>query len=284
MSLNTDQRMFWFRGSTMAVGGRIVSPVSENIDAQAACILPPTGGFAAASIDRFNYKNIISFKRATGTVSGQKVEYKGNKAGKAQVKGETLVTVAIDGLNVLDVITADRVVARMTSRHAKNEEAEPQFEPEMLPFGSYFENLRIGGELVGLRPYSELVREGTYTKLIECHTGGRDTFKFTDAHGDADGARIMNAVRSAKQTPSVSDQVLLAPLFNLGDWKSAPSDRKKLGGEHGIPIPGFGIVYFGEYLITRTSRRLTMLRIELGCPITGSIVCGNVDTNGHWDP
>ena len=70
----------------------------------------------------------------------------------------------------------------------------------------------------------------------------------------------------------------------IGRGDTAVPAGSTMNGEHGILIPGFGVVYFGEYLITPTSRRLTMLRIELGCPITGSIVCGYVDANGHWDP
>lgn len=95
MSHKENERMFWFRGSTMAVGGRIVSPVCENIDAQAASVLPPTGGFAAASVGGFNYKNIIRFDRATSTVSGQKVEHGKNAIGERIKTGDTLVTVAI---------------------------------------------------------------------------------------------------------------------------------------------------------------------------------------------
>lgn len=148
MSLKTNEHAFWFRGSTMVMGGRIVSPVCDNIDAQGACVLPPMGTFAATSIGRFDYKNIVGFERATSTVSGQKVTHDGITS------GDTLVTVAIEGLNILDAITADRVVARMTSTHAEKKKGS---EPEALPFGSHFENLRIGGVPVELGPYAELM-------------------------------------------------------------------------------------------------------------------------------
>jgi hypothetical protein len=266
MSHNTNERMFWFRGSTMALGGRIVSPVCENIDAQAASVLPPTGGFAAASVGEFNYKNIIRFDRATSTVSGQKVEHGKNAIGETNKTGDTLVTVAIEGLNILDVITADRVVARMTSSHAIDTS-----EPGAVPFGSYFENLRIGGIPIKLRPYRELVCEGTYQALTappHC----ANSFPFIDVNG------------MSKPLPAERDKVLMAPLFNVDRGRAAAVVGSTKSGVHGIRIPGFGTVYFGEYLITRASRRLTMLRVELGCPITGSIVCANVDTNGHWDP
>lgn len=277
MSFKTNERRFWFRGSTMAVGGRIESPVCENIEAQCASVLPAIGGFAATSVDRFDYKNIIGFRRATSTVSGQKVKHENAKHGSG-TSYDTLVTVAIEDLNILDVITADRVVARMTSTHSDDGR-----EPEALPFGSHFENLRIGGVPVELRPYAKLVSQGSYQNLTETRldrSGHSDSFPFIRANGES----IENEEPRAKATrggsSSVSDTVLLAPLFK----KAVVPEGSETSGAHGIRIPGFGIVYLGEYLITRASRRLTMLRIELGCPVTGSIVCANVDINGHLDP
>jgi hypothetical protein len=282
MSHKANERMFWFRGSTMAVGGRIESPVCENIDAQGACVLPPIGGFAAASVDGFNYKNIIAFERATSTVSGQKTTHDGKTA------GETLVTVAIEGLNVLDVITADRVVARMTSRHVKDEK-QPRSQPEILPFGSCFENLRIGGVPIDLRPYPELVCEGRHEGLLKAcaqSPGQSERFRWIDSNGTpllTDQAPPKNKKGLQYSEPG-ADRAHLAPLFKVGKGNAAAPTGSAMSGEHGIRIPGFGVVYFGEYLITRASRRLTMIRIELGCPISGSIVCAHVDSNGHWDP
>jgi hypothetical protein len=204
-----------------------------------------------------------------------------------ETAGETLVTVAIDGLNILDVITADRVVARMTSRDAKDERDRLP-NPEILPFGSHFENLRIGGIPVELTPYLDLVREGHHEALIRPQvgdTGESERFPWVDSNGVPD--REDNAVPERPGTPRarpVADRARLAPLFNVGRSRAAALAGSAMHGAHGIRIPGFGVVFFGEYLVTRASRRLTMMRIELGCPITGSIVCANVDSNGHWDP
>ena len=39
--------------------------------------------------------------------------------------------------------------------------------------------------------------------------------------------------------------------------------------QHVVTVPDFGKIFFGELLITDQSRRLTMLRLELGSPIGG---------------
>jgi hypothetical protein len=281
MSHKASERMFWFRGGTMVAGGRIESPIRDNIDAQGACVLPPTGGFAAASVGRFDYRNILRFERATSTVSGQIATHGREEA------GETLVTVAIEGLNVLDVITADRVVARMTSRHVKDERGR-HTDPEILPFGSHFENLRIGGIPVELTPYRELVREGHHDALIESRSACADedgSFPWIDSNGEDRRADDGSPEEPGSSRPgSRREGARLAPLFDVGRSRAAALAGSERHGAHGIRIPGFGVAYFGEYLVTRASRRLTMLRIELGCPISGRIVCANVDSNGHWDP
>jgi hypothetical protein len=52
--------------------------------------------------------------------------------------------------------------------------------------------------------------------------------------------------------------------------------------QHVVTVPDFGKIFFGEILITDQSRRLTMVRLELGSPIGGVVACGEVETNGSW--
>jgi hypothetical protein len=268
MSHDKDERRFWFRGSTMAVGGQITSPIRESIEPQGACVLSPGGGYASAAVENFNFRNIVRFERVTSILSGQKVRHDGGLA------GETLVTTAIEGLNILDVITADRVVARITSQHKENER-----ESEILPFGSQFENLRIGGIPIELESYPELLGGGRYKEIT--HSSRSGSFPFIDANGNPIKTE---EPQEQKESRFPSDRTLLAPLFRLDKKKGVVPVGCRTKGQHGILVPGFGIVYLGEYLITRDSRQLTMLRIELGCPISGSIVCANAIGNGHWDP
>ena len=47
-----------------------------------------------------------------------------------------------------------------------------------------------------------------------------------------------------------------------------------------IDIPQFGSVYLGELFISPDARRLTMLRVELGCAIEGTLLACELD--GHW--
>jgi hypothetical protein len=51
---------------------------------------------------------------------------------------------------------------------------------------------------------------------------------------------------------------------------------------HSVIVPEFGRIFFGELLIAADSRRLTMVRLELGSRMGGSMACAEVESNGTW--
>lgn len=273
MSHQPRDRTFWFRGNAVAFGGQIESPICETLDAQGSSVLPPTGGFASASVGGFNYKNIVAFERASSTVAGRVSEHDGQRT------YDTQVTVAVEGLNVLDMVTADRVVARLTSTHP-----EEKSEAEMLPIGSYFENLRIAGVEVEMTPHPELARAPDYATLTEVCVK-----QFGDIPGNPKDLEVgpdpeIPAWRPGQPSLVFQDRLILAPLFEAAEQRGYPPAGAKTVGGTGIYVPNFGTIYLGEYLITRHSRRLTMLRIELGCPVRGTVVAASGENNGHLWP
>ena len=51
-----------------------------------------------------------------------------------------------------------------------------------------------------------------------------------------------------------------------------------------LEIPELGKIFFGEILVASHSRRLTMLRLDLGSPVGGLLAFSEVETNGTWYP
>jgi len=49
-----------------------------------------------------------------------------------------------------------------------------------------------------------------------------------------------------------------------------------------VTIPDFGRLFFGELLISRYDRRLTMLRGALGSDSGGDVSGSDVQDNGSW--
>jgi hypothetical protein len=66
------------------------------------------------------------------------------------------------------------------------------------------------------------------------------------------------------------------------DWAKEKNHPTAKIDHHRIIIPDFGIVYFGEIIVTSDERRLTMLRVEFGSPTGGAFACSEADTNGSW--
>jgi len=79
----------------------------------------------------FRLENIISYTAAHTQVSG----HRSRKNPKAFV---TLATSSVENLNVLNVVTADRVVGQISTTHYPNE-----YSPKVTFLGTHFENLRI---------------------------------------------------------------------------------------------------------------------------------------------
>jgi hypothetical protein len=149
---------FAFRASAAALGGFFTRPIHEPLPVQAASVLPSVGGYGSARAENFRFHELISFKAAYTQVIG--VEY--NEDGRRE--RSTLALAVVENLNVLDMVTADRVVGRLVSE-TDLEVAKTDTELTWLPQGSYFVNLRIGGRRVEPAPqealmYRALTHEG----------------------------------------------------------------------------------------------------------------------------
>ena len=67
-------------------------------------------------------------------------------------------------------------------------------------------------------------------------------------------------------------------------WANAPHPTATIDG-HALIIPDFGRVFFGEMVITECSRRLTMVRCQLGSADGGELSAAEGEANGHtWPP
>jgi hypothetical protein len=77
--------------------------------------------------------------------------------------------------------------------------------------------------------------------------------------------------------------VLYTSLVNDLKWKGKAHPTAKVEG-NSVYVEGLGRVYFGEIVIERSARRVTMLRLHLGSPIGLRVGFGDVGTNGSWYP
>ena len=234
MQETTTGKRFLFHGQAIAAAGKITSPFQDIIPAQAASALPITGGYCSARVENFRYKEIFSFASAYSEVAGVFVE----KNGGAH---ETLSLTAIEKVNFMDVVTCDRVVARITAKYPADGGT-----PTIVTTGSRFERLRVGGvffEKLDLAP---------------------DLFADYDAPAKPEPAGAAAGEATSERGKKYEADVLYEPLQ--------------------IPIPQFGDVFLGERFAFGNLRHLLMLRISLGCPVSGGASVGGAVSGGDPYP
>jgi hypothetical protein len=107
---------------------------------------------------------------------------------------------------------------------------------------------------------------------------GHDTFaKISAASRDETFRRSFGHVLHAAAGGTVTGTIV-KPL----KWKGAEFPGSKIDAErpNTVSVPGFGRVAFGEITMTPDSRRLTMVRVDLGSPIGGDFAAADVMDNG----
>ena len=254
----TVQRTYIYNGQGHALSGHITLPFDHQIEVQAGMSLPTTGGIGHARVEKFRFQEYVSFSAGYTYVAGSK---------SGDYTYTTLVTAVVENLNILDIVTADRVVARLASHHSLDPKLN-QDEPQISLLGSKIENLRVGCCPVQLE-FDEDV-------LV-----GRNTFATLKERFDRDeGFRKMAAdpfVTMPPEIPVNPRGVFLCSLVK--DMKLNCPGVKTAG--HVFEVPEFGRVYIGEVLAQYRTRTVTMLRLDLGCPLAGSFVAAQSIGNGH---
>lgn len=252
-----SDRRYLFSADAVALGGRIDHPFCDVIESQASAVVPIAGGYGTARVGKFHFRDLVSFDSATSTVSGSELEEHGTSI------LQTLSTVVVEGLNVANVVTADAVVARLVSSYDRQTRKR-----EIHPIGSHFVNLRIAG-----------------TRIDPPHRKS----SFASSETQPGPAAVDPSVRDPG-VAAAREQRTLSYLFDVHVDHKRPEHDGKLPpgcgnrGDGGIRVPGFGTVFLGEYIATRESARLSMLRIEMGCPVKGTVTTNIVRGGGSDYP
>jgi hypothetical protein len=104
-------------------------------------------GLITQSVGETNIEGLISFKRGHSRVAGAHIDQKTDIFGQDHAGYFTLATAVLEGYNVEDIITADRVVAQLSTQHAMTGDPECPIShvPRVNFIGTRFENLQVGG-------------------------------------------------------------------------------------------------------------------------------------------
>ncbi|HUL14612.1 MAG TPA: hypothetical protein VLV88_01350 [Terriglobales bacterium] len=256
----SPRRTFHYHANAHVLSGLFTRPIQHLIEVQGASSLPSIGGHGKARVDDFRLEHFVFLKRGYSHVSGSSQELDG------KTHYTTLVTSVAEGVNILDVVTADRIVGRFASNFSFDENHK---EPLFTFVGSRFDNLRIAG----CKTKIELDVE--FFEKIPTYEAARNEFK-----KNPEFKRMAeDALATGEKLPEPAEcGTILCSAINQKKMQTECPGVVRKG--HCFHIPKFGRLYLGELLIRYGHRTLTMIRFELGSPVSGTGTVVQLDSDG----
>lgn len=276
-------RTHFYNAEARLLSGHLQLPLAAEIKPQASAHLRDEGGYLSQRTGAYRLESVISFQSGYTQVAG-------NRSAKPGQGWTTLTTTVIEGLNVLDVVTADRIVGQIITEHPLE-----GYVPTVNFLGTRFENLRIAGHPVQL----------------DLDLGALGAKPANDAAYTQDSGLVsrvssmLKVIRDRQDLPNT-----LRERYNqLTSTLGAPQEEaecslvKAAAGAfpgaysgHVITIPDFGAIILGKVTIRhedfkpgtviprKTTVRLKMIEFHFGCAIAGGLDTGDGSTNGGTMP
>ncbi|HEX4320487.1 MAG TPA: hypothetical protein VHZ52_06265 [Acidobacteriaceae bacterium] len=267
----TVKRDHYYHAEATALSGILDLPLVQVINPQATATLPEKGGYISQQAQPYKVESVLSYESANTQVAG-------NREKKPGHGWNTLVTSVVEGLNILDVVTADRIVGQVSTEYPLD-----GYVPSITFLGTRFENLRIAGHevkldwdlnLCGKKPEGD----APYTKSSDFVN------RVAQQHA------TLRATRPGHENPLAE----LLARYNLypESFENSTGDEEnvecslvtKAEGSfpgqccgHVIQVPNFGTIHLavlklkhGDFkeetrVPEKTLFELTMIEIEMGC-------------------
>jgi hypothetical protein len=278
------RRRFIFRGNAAAIGGRIVRPVDLMLESSTASSLTVVGGRSRAEVGATRFGDLVSFGAASTSAEGvfddvqRQVELTYHRVTEDALTTATHVTADVKGfsVNIDPGFTVKRVHAALRSTSPTGS-GEPAI---AVTNDTVIEGAAIGGPPLIIELCTPVFqRYDTRSKLL----AAADNPDFVKESADC---LFMRASMGGTPPPATarllhSSGTTYATIVKSIRWAGDPHPAAQIE-HHSIIVRDFGRIFFGELLVTDQSRRLTMLRFELGSPVGGSAACAEVDSNGTW--
>lgn len=268
---------FRFHGYAIGAAARIVEPFNDVLASQAVAAVGLIGGHSVSTAEGFRYRDIFKFDRAHSQVTGSKCQ---GQCGSPEGSHSTHMQASIEGLDVLSMVTADRIVANVVS----TDTVSPDGEPSVRLIGTRFENLRIAGIPVQVDLATDLFDAyDTYSSLAAGYKDNDAVRSMIDRPGAANPAEAPGHVRpwlhlreANKEIPEYRGRTRTSLVRNL-----TPERTGLEAWGHVIHVKGFGTIRLAEIEISRRTRLVNMLQIELDCPRHGYVMFVEVCDGGE---
>ena len=275
-------RYHTYAAEAEALSGNLTLPLIQEVKPPTYVKLNERGGYLSQHVENYRLGGVVSFRSAYTQVAG-------NPDTKADHGWNTLSTSVIEGLNVLDIVTADRIVCQISTDHPLE-----GYVPTVTFLGTRFENLRIAGHEVKLS--MDLNTLGPKPKKDASYTSDRDFVKRVAAQRDR--------IQSLKNVPDdISARYGRLPAISAKQARLECSLVNQAEGGypgrsfgHAFDVPNFGKIYLATLVIEqsdfdtptgaprKTTISLNMIEMVMGCVGGGGLIGGGGKVNGGGYP
>ncbi len=276
---NLQPRRYIFRGHASGVSAHIRRPQDQLLPVQGCSSLPVIGGFAENKVGPQRLDKWVSFDAVSTSARG---DYVDPAAGVATTTGavafdapptETRVKSEVHGLVILGRVHVAHAAVGLISRSPIGKE-----QPVITLEGNILDGVRIDDSRLAITLAEDFYQVcDTKDKLAKAHAAGlppNHAHLLLPLDGSAGAATAF---------PEGNGTVKCTIVKEIR-WDGEPHPTATIHG-HVVHVPNFGKIYFGELYITRESRRLTMVRFQLGSDLGGEVVAAEGETNGGtWPP
>lgn len=278
---------YLYHALAYGLAAEVDRPTRHSIPTQAATALAASGGRGCHRVQDYKFDRFISLKEAYVEVGGSYDE---------DHKMHTSYALSvIEGINIADVLTADRVVSRMFV-YAPDDDKEISFDIT----GSHFDNLRIAGHKVEVKLATQVFHNhDTYSKVTEAHQAttsdpwllGSKLGKCKDEELEdlEDKYRALNGInvlvkewQNKDKRPADRGSYLFSPANDF-DLETQIGPSELLGYGSIICIPKFGVIRLAELTVHHHIRSLTMFRVQM-CSTGNGTSDGGGTTGGGTKP
>ncbi|MGA3046497.1 MAG: hypothetical protein ABSD67_07740 [Terracidiphilus sp.] len=275
-----------YHAEATVLEGDLELPLIQEIKPQAYVKLPELGGYFSQRLENYRLGEVISFRSAHTQVAG-------NLNPKKDHGYSTLATSVIEGLNVLDVVTADRIIGQVIT-----EIPFDGYVPHISFLGTRFENLRIAGQRVDVKLNLDIL--GARSENDALYTQNAELKKCIDKQFADLGEHKswLDEMREGyhKLFPATASRELKRETLECSLVSEVGEGYPGQGRGHVIRIPGFGTIVLARVSLTHqdierekgilkaTTVRLTMIDFKLGCPAAGTLGAGIAMNNGWPEP
>lgn len=279
---NTATRKHTYNAEAKILEGNLRLPLVQTVHPVGHAQLAGEGGYKAIHSREYRVEGVVSIASSYSHVAGNPITKPGGG-------WSTLSTTVLEGLNILEVVTANRVVGQVITEHPAE-----GYVPKISFLGTRFENLRIAGRPLELDLDLEILGEtpkndGPYTK--EPGVVSRVSAQYKKILGNK---RVLDEV--GERYKQLSSNLGTGFEVECSLVNQVAGSFPGLSFGHVIHIPMFGTVTLAKVSILheevqpktgspkKTTVKLTMLECKLGCAIEGALDVAGPGNNGQTIP